>query len=171
MTKSRKKFKSKEELDQILRQDTQYILGIRLDEWLRQKYLFEFYAPEEISLVLEEFGLVVPPSQVIDWLHLYAIRLREHRSPSQYRSPYTPKDQIMADYRESFGNLSYAKRFSIMKRDSFSCRLCGKGAMDRTVIAVFRLEEGLRHGRNQDDNLWTLCRECHIGIGDDDIFA
>jgi hypothetical protein len=62
-------------------------------------------------------------------------------------------------------NLSIRKRFFIMKRDEFSCKLCGaSGAGVRLEVDhIIPFSQG---GTDRLDNLQTLCFECNRGKRD-----
>lgn len=62
--------------------------------------------------------------------------------------------------------LTKAKRYRVMRRDGFTCQLCGATPKDDRV----RLELDHKHpvsrgGSNDDSNLWTLCNPCNRGKG------
>lgn len=61
--------------------------------------------------------------------------------------------------------LSYRKRFAIMKRDRFTCQLCGASSIkDRRIeLEVDHKVPVSRGGTNNEINLWTLCKPCNQG--------
>ena len=60
-------------------------------------------------------------------------------------------------------NLSPSVRFDIMKRDRFSCQLCGKTMQDGIRLEVDHKMPVSKGGGNHPGNLWTLCNVCNSG--------
>lgn len=60
-------------------------------------------------------------------------------------------------------NLSPSIRFDIMKRDKFSCQLCGKTMQDGIRLEVDHKMPVSKGGGNHPSNLWTLCNVCNSG--------
>lgn len=61
------------------------------------------------------------------------------------------------------GKMTKAKRFKIMKRDAFTCQLCGATANDGARLEIDHKHPLSRGGTNHESNLWTLCYECNRG--------
>lgn len=57
--------------------------------------------------------------------------------------------------------LSPKIRFSILKRDNFTCVMCGKGVLQAAVLEVDHIDENKNN--NIPSNLQTLCHECNQG--------
>jgi hypothetical protein len=57
------------------------------------------------------------------------------------------------------------QRTAILERDVFTCRDCGASptAVSGTVLQVHHLHQVSLGGKNEDDNLVTLCSNCHTG--------
>jgi HNH endonuclease len=55
------------------------------------------------------------------------------------------------------------KRFQIMKRDGFRCKLCGASASDDVSLEVDHIVAKSKGGSDSDSNLWTLCLQCNRG--------
>jgi HNH endonuclease len=53
-------------------------------------------------------------------------------------------------------------RFSILKRDRFTCRYCGAKAPD-VKLRVDHIKPMSRGGSNHESNLVTACEECNVG--------
>lgn len=81
-------------------------------------------------------------------------------------------------YWEYIGNetdrqrtVSNAQRQQILRRDNFTCQLCGArgpGARPNPGNAVLKVDHKLpfsKGGTDDDSNLWTLCEECNYGKG------
>lgn len=56
------------------------------------------------------------------------------------------------------------KRFEILRRDGFRCRLCGRSADAQELHVDHRIPVALG-GASDHGNLWTLCRDCNLGKG------
>jgi hypothetical protein len=58
-------------------------------------------------------------------------------------------------------------RFSILKRDGYRCRICGAAASDgpHVKLNVDHIIPKINGGTDDPDNLWTLCWQCNIGKG------
>lgn len=56
-------------------------------------------------------------------------------------------------------------RFQILKRDKYRCRLCGGSAKDGATLHVDHITPKAKGGTNDRSNLWTLCRDCNLGKG------
>lgn len=55
------------------------------------------------------------------------------------------------------------KRFLVLKRDRYRCRLCNQSGVELEVDHVVPLNQG---GTDMLDNLQTLCRDCNRGKSD-----
>ena len=55
-------------------------------------------------------------------------------------------------------------RFSILKRDAFKCQLCGATAPEAKLEIDHRHPKS-RGGKDNHENLWTLCFACNRGKG------
>ena len=56
-------------------------------------------------------------------------------------------------------------RFKVMKRDGYSCQICGRTADDGVKLEVDHKTPKSQGGNNSLENLWTLCFECNRGKG------
>ncbi len=56
------------------------------------------------------------------------------------------------------------ERFSILRRDNFTCRYCGRAApgVELHVDHIIPVAEG---GQNDEENLVTACQDCNLGKG------
>lgn len=63
-----------------------------------------------------------------------------------------------------FGLIGPSVRFSILMRDEFTCRYCGRSAPD-VVLHVDHIIPRAKGGTNARENLVTACRECNLGKG------
>ena len=61
-------------------------------------------------------------------------------------------------------SLSLKTRFEIFKRDSFTCRYCGKKSPE-TILEVDHVEPTSNGGGNDEMNLVTSCFDCNRGKG------
>ena len=59
---------------------------------------------------------------------------------------------------------SYLKlRFSVLKRDGFICRYCGRGVAEGTKLQIDHIHPRSKEGSLAIDNLITSCLECNLG--------
>jgi len=72
----------------------------------------------------------------------------------------TEAEQSIA-YQRSL--MTSSKRYDIMKRDGFKCKLCGISADEGAKLEVDHILAVSRGGKSTDNNLRTLCRECNQG--------
>ena len=61
--------------------------------------------------------------------------------------------------------ISLGMRFTILERDSFTCRFCGKRAPE-TELEVDHVMPRSKGGSDDTSNLVTACRDCNRGKGD-----
>jgi CRISPR/Cas system-associated protein Cas10 (large subunit of type III CRISPR-Cas system) len=59
--------------------------------------------------------------------------------------------------------MTSSKRYDIMRRDGFKCKLCGRSADEGANLEVDHILAVSRGGKSIDSNLRTLCRECNQG--------
>lgn len=60
-------------------------------------------------------------------------------------------------------SISKGVRFDVLARDSFKCRICGRGADDGVTLEVDHRYPKSKGGSDNISNLWTLCCDCNIG--------
>ena len=65
------------------------------------------------------------------------------------------------EYQRSL--MTSSKRYDILRRDNFCCKICGRSANDGAKLEVDHIIPVSRGGKTKDDNLQTLCRECNQG--------
>lgn len=84
----------------------------------------------------------------------YTIQLKEKRQTRQY--------QIKMERAK----MSDSLRYDILKRDDFSCQLCGSKAQDGVKLHVDHIVPVAKGGRTEPSNLRTLCDRCNMGKRD-----
>ncbi len=57
-------------------------------------------------------------------------------------------------------------RYDIMKRDNFTCVLCGRSAMDGVKLHIDHIKPIAKDGKTEPANLRTLCDICNSGKSD-----
>jgi hypothetical protein len=58
-------------------------------------------------------------------------------------------------------------RFTVLNRDHFQCRRCGRSTeKDGVVVEVDHIDPYSKDGETVLENLWTLCRDCNQGKSD-----
>jgi 5-methylcytosine-specific restriction endonuclease McrA len=65
--------------------------------------------------------------------------------------------------------LSPKLRFSLFKRDSYRCQICGRAAKDGIQLVIDHKIPASKGGQTVEENLWTLCYDCNAGKGLDDV--
>ena len=58
-------------------------------------------------------------------------------------------------------------RYSILKRDGFRCKICGRSAEDGVKLHVDHIIPVSKGGKTTPDNLRTLCDQCNLGKSDE----
>jgi len=66
-------------------------------------------------------------------------------------------------------NLPLSLRFDIFRRDSYRCQICGATAFDGVKLEIDHKIPVIKGGKDEMDNLWTLCFNCNRGKGTKDI--
>lgn len=59
--------------------------------------------------------------------------------------------------------MSPSLRYSILKRDNYRCRICGRSAVDGVQLEVDHIIPVSKGGESIESNLQTLCQECNRG--------
>ena len=54
-------------------------------------------------------------------------------------------------------------RYQVLQRDKFHCVLCGRSAVDGTILVIDHINPVVKGGNNAIDNLRTVCRACNHG--------
>jgi hypothetical protein len=89
--------------------------------------------------------------------------------PTGYLGAETAAEDVLPDPKTPREAISKSRRFDIMKRDGFRCRLCGGTQEHGLVLHVDHKVPLAKGGSNEDDNLWTLCEYCNLGKSDKDL--
>ncbi len=63
-------------------------------------------------------------------------------------------------------NLTKKQRFTILKRDNFTCRYCGR-KIPEVILEIDHIVPVSKGGTNELNNLITSCRDCNRGKGAD----
>lgn len=71
--------------------------------------------------------------------------------------------QRTKEYQRSL--MTDSLRFRILKRDHFTCQLCGASKADGAQLEVDHILPVSKGGQTVPDNLQTLCKECNRGKG------
>lgn len=87
-----------------------------------------------------------------------------HREARQQSSVQESRIQEARVLRES---RQLARRFRILRRDNYRCRLCGASASDgeQVRLEVDHITPRSKGGADDPSNLWTLCFACNRGKG------
>ena len=73
-----------------------------------------------------------------------------------------------AQYERSI--MSDALRFQILKRDNYTCQICGRRAKDGVELEVDHIIPISKGGKTEPRNLQTLCKSCNRGKGTEMMF-
>lgn len=60
-------------------------------------------------------------------------------------------------------SISKSKRFRVLRRDSFRCRYCGRGAKHGVELQMDHLAPRAADGSDSEFNLVTACADCNAG--------
>jgi 5-methylcytosine-specific restriction endonuclease McrA len=88
------------------------------------------------------------------------------QEPSRTTEPIASPQALVLPKTSRY--ISLRTRFLVMRRDNFTCRLCGASpAKDITVeLQVDHIYPEIRGGKEVPDNLQTLCSKCNLGKSD-----
>lgn len=67
-------------------------------------------------------------------------------------------------------SISEKKRLQVLKRDNFSCVICGRSPATHlgVILHVDHIRPFSKGGGNEPENLRTLCSKCNLGRNNDD---
>lgn len=74
------------------------------------------------------------------------------------------KRKLTKEYQRSL--LTPSLRYEILKRDNFSCCICGRTCDDGVKLHVDHIIPVAKGGKTVRENLRTLCDECNLGKSD-----
>jgi HNH endonuclease len=60
-------------------------------------------------------------------------------------------------------------RFDVLKRDNYTCQICGDTAANDARLEVDHKKARSRGGKDTAENLWVLCFSCNRGKGTKDL--
>jgi predicted restriction endonuclease len=66
-------------------------------------------------------------------------------------------------------SIQVSLRYKILKRDEYKCRICGRSANDGARLEVDHIFPRAKGGKDNPENLWTLCFDCNRGKGTQDL--
>jgi 5-methylcytosine-specific restriction endonuclease McrA len=75
-------------------------------------------------------------------------------------APASPPDPPKARPKKKRQPVSERKRFHVLKRDGYTCRICRKAGGELEVDHILPVSRG---GSNKPENLQTLCKPCNRG--------
>ena len=82
---------------------------------------------------------------------------------SDINKDFYEKEKTVARIDKAKNPSNRVRRFSILERDGFKCRVCGRGIDEGVILEVDHRYPKCLGGDNNDDNLWTLCKDCNRG--------
>jgi 5-methylcytosine-specific restriction endonuclease McrA len=87
--------------------------------------------------------------------------LKEALSLSEERRIRTIREKWRNHRKLTRRVLNPKRRYKIMERDNFTCRLCGSKAGGGVLLEIDHINS--IPSDNRDDNLQVLCYECNVG--------
>ncbi len=95
---------------------------------------------------------------------------RLYHDPQTETSPSRRKKKVVKiGEAKPRSPISPKLRFEILKRDRYSCRLCGDTAYMGAVLHIDHIVPVAAGGTNARDNLWITCEKCNLGKGVDEL--
>lgn len=88
-----------------------------------------------------------------------------HRTTGKYIGKYKQSEDILKERSK----LTPSLRFSILKRDNYHCRICGRGVEDNVKLEIDHIIPVSKGGLTEENNLWVLCQDCNRGKRDNEI--
>jgi hypothetical protein len=116
----------------------------------RMSEVSKYGFPVSSKTIVERFG---------SWKKALIATAAAHASGKPAKKA-TPQKPVRKESRRQ--NLSVNKRYLVMKRDNYTCRLCRKPGGELEVDHITPVSRG---GGNTMDNLQTLCKPCNRGKG------
>jgi hypothetical protein len=92
---------------------------------------------------------------------------QRHHYPKQFGTK--PRWTITAQVKPKRQPLSPRLRFKVLKRDNYSCQICGKASPDGTTLHIDHKIPVSKGGKDVLENLWVLCEICNLGKSDNDL--
>ncbi len=71
--------------------------------------------------------------------------------------------QAMGDRKSRARGITKSRRYDILNRDGFRCKVCGRGSESGIKLHVDHIWPVSKGGGKEDWNLQTLCNECNSG--------
>lgn len=88
---------------------------------------------------------------------------------AQQNAPRKPapseKPPRLIKFKSERAKMRPSLRFSILQRDGFKCKLCGRAAADGARLHVDHKVAIAKGGKTEESNLHTLCEDCNLGKG------
>ncbi len=138
--------------------------------WIRSFQKYESLGPGTTEIAESEPGVTINIKQTLAYARdLIKSHQQDESGTTGHRASGrrtgSPSNEWQATER---AKLSAGLRYSIMKRDDFRCRLCGRTAVTEVIrLEVDHIIPVVAWGRTEERNLQTLCRECNRGKSTD----
>ena len=95
-----------------------------------------------------------------------ALKDRMQKNQEKQLNKYgIPKEDVDIERKK----LSSKLRFQVFKRDNYTCQICGRSAQDGVQLHCDHIKPVAKGGKTELDNLQTLCQECNLGKGVDEL--
>lgn len=89
--------------------------------------------------------------------------------PTGFLGPETDEEREWAEKLDARVPLSLKERWWILKRDNFTCQLCGATRADSVKLEIDHKVPVAKGGTNAAENLWVTCFSCNRGKGTDQL--
>lgn len=87
--------------------------------------------------------------------------------PTGFLGPETEEEKQYVEAVCARVPLKPKERWFVLKRDNFTCQVCGAKAKDGVKLEIDHKQAVANGGTNDFDNLWVLCIQCNRGKGTD----
>jgi len=99
-------------------------------------------------------GLILPRGK---WLYCHAASMIDGRAITV--DHWNTDDENKQDKKK----INKSIRYDILKRDNFTCVICGRSQRDGVILHVDHITPVSRGGITTKENLRTLCSDCNLG--------
>ena len=137
-----------------------------MDRLMKRLYLEERLSTIEIiEKIKKESGIIISPRSIQKKVSILGIKrsfseafkLAIEKGRKSYDKMRKPIKAI-----ELRRGITLKVRYLVLKQDNFRCRLCGTDARE-TTLEIDHILPVMKGGKNEMENLRTLCQACNRG--------
>lgn len=126
----------------------------------------------------EKLQLGAPPTVTIEWSYVSPAGRNHYYDDEVYTveevkvfleeslAAAKKRSSRQARIRHERALMTDSLRYDVLKRDNFTCQICGSTAQDGVKLEVDHIIPVSRGGRTEMSNLQTLCERCNRGKRD-----